>query len=181
MKKLADEFYRAHFSIPLRFLIVTAICAAVMAFTGTYSNKTVRIPAIIVSAFLVLATLWTLCDVFIAPMLFKKRLGALSENERREITDGLKTAKQLGKRWFLEEHLVYFAKRRIEFVRYDEMRSADMKKNRLYLALTDGRELPFPFEPDENPAVLVAVLRSKKPTLSATIDGAAIDFDKKKK
>lgn len=181
MKKLAGEFYRAHFSIPLRFFIVTAICAAVMLFMGTYSNKTIRIPAIIVSAFLVLIFLWSLFDVFTAPLRFKKRLGALSEDERLEITNGLETAKKLGKRWFLEKHLLYFAKRRIEVVRYDEILSADLKRNELFLKLADGREAPFPFEADENPAVLVAVLRSKNNGLAASIDGISVDFDKKNK
>lgn len=180
MKKLAGEFYRAHFSIPLRFLIVTAICAAVMFFTGTYSKTTVRIPAFIVSAFLALLTLWALFDVLTAPLRFKKRLGALPEDERREITSGLETAKRLGDRWFSEKHLLYFAKRRIEVVRYDEILSADLKGNNLFLKLTDDKELPFPFKASENPAVLVAVLRSKNSGIAALIDGVSVDFDKKK-
>lgn len=181
MKKLTREFYKAHLAIPLRFLIVTAICVAVMYFTGTFSNETLRIPAIVVSAFLAAAFLWSLCGVLTAPLRFKKRLGALSWDERREITDGMETAKQLGKRWFSEKHLVYFSKSGIEFVRFDEILSADMRKNKLSLALSDGRELPFPFEANENPAVLVALLRSKNGRLAATIDGVSVDFDKKNK
>lgn len=151
-----------------------------MAFTGTYSNKTLRIPAIIVSAFLALTLLWSLFDVLSAPLRFKKRLSTLHEDERREITNGLETAKKLGNRWFLEKHLLYFAKRRIELVRYDRIHSADMRKNKLFLKLADGGEAPFPFKADENPAVLVAVLRSKNNELAASIDGISVDFDKKK-
>lgn len=180
MKKLAGEFYRAHFSIPLRFLIVTAICAAVLFFTGTYANDRLRIPAIIVSAFLALLTLWALFDVLTAPLRFKKRLGALPEGERREITNGLETAKRLGDRRFLEKHLLYFAKRRIEVVRYDEILSADMKKNELFLKLADDKEVPFPYKASENPAMLVAVLRSRNNRIAASIDGIAVNFDKKK-
>lgn len=181
MRSLAREFYRVHLPIPLRFFIVTAICAVVMFFTGTYANEKLRIPAIAVSAFLLLLTLWALFDVLTAPPRFKKRLSALPEEERREITDGFGTEKKLGERWFLEKHLLYFAKRRIVVLRLDELRSADLKGNKLFLKLADGREVPFPFEADENPAVLVAVLRSKNSGLSATIDGTPVDFDKKNK
>ena len=66
-------------------------------------------------------------------------------------------------------------------IKYDEIKSADMKKMRLYLALENGKSLPFPIEPSENPAILVAALRSKNGKMKATIDGKTVDFDKKKK
>ena len=180
MELISREFYRAHRSIPLRFLIVSAICAAVFFFTGTYSRENTRLLAVIFSAFLGLLTLWTLVDVLTALVLFKKQLGRLPENEREELVSGLESASKLGKRWFSEKYLVYFAKRRIRFVRYDELQSADLKGSKLFLKLSDGSETPLPFESDENPAILVAALRSKNGQMTASVNGKPVDFDKKR-
>ena len=179
-KKIAGEFYRANISIPIRFLIVSVICAAVLFFTGTFARDNTRVFAIIASAFLCLLTLWALVDVLIAPYIFKKRLEKEAD-ACSELDGGLEKAHKIGKRWFFENHLLYFAKRRIQLIRYDEIKSADMKKTRLYLALENGKSLPFPFESSENPAILVAALRSKNEKMKATIDSKTVDFDKKKK
>ena len=181
MKQVTEEFYRAHKCIPLRFLIVSAICVGVLFFTGTFSRENTRLPAVIVSAFLGLFTLWTLVEVLIAPMRFKKQLDRLPQNIGAEITSGLESASRLGKRWFMENYLVYFAKRRICFLRFDELQSADLKGNKLFVSLADGKTVLLPFEPSENPAILVAVLRSKNGQMSASVNGKPVDFDKKKK
>ena len=181
MKPITGEFYRAHRSIPLRYLIVTAIVAAAFFFTGAYSRENSRLLPIIFSAFLGLLTLWSLIDILTAPLLFKIRLGKLPEDERRGLVSGLESAPQLGRRWFSENYLVYFAKRRIRFVRYDELQSADLKGSRLFLKLADGTEIPLPFEVNENPAILVAALRSKNGLMKASVNGKQVDFDKKRK
>lgn len=179
MRKISGEFYRAHITIPLRYLIVTAVCVCVMFFTGTYSNDKLRIPAVVVSVFLGAVTLWALADVLYAPKRFERLLEKLPEREREKLLEGLESAKRLGQRWFTEEYLIYFAKRRILFFRYDEMRSADLDRKGLSVTLADGGKMPLPFGADENPAVLVAVLRSRNGKLEAYVSGARVDFDKK--
>lgn len=181
MKQITGEFYRVHRLIPLRFLVISAICVAVFFFTGTYFRENIRMFAIILSAFLGLLTLWALADVLVAPIVFERRLGRLSEGERTEIVSGLENASKLGCRWFEENYLVYFAKRRIRFVRYDELQSADLKGSRLFLKLADGTETPLPFGHGENPAILVAALRSKNGKMKASVNGKNVDFDKKRK
>ena len=175
MKSITREFYRAHRSIPLRYFIVTAICAAAFFFTGSYTGENSRLVAIIASALMGTLTLWSLIDVLIAPMLFKKQLGRLSENEREELVSGIESASKLGKRWFAENYLMFFAKRRIRFVRYDDLQSADLKGGKLFLKLADGTETPLPFEMNENPAILVAALRSRNPDISVILGGKIVE------
>lgn len=181
MKDITKEFYRAHRLVPVRFAAVWAICAAVLFFTGTFSREGTRVPAIVVCAFLGVVTLWSLADIITAPRRFKKRLEALSEDSRCEILSGFSSVPNIGRRWFYEHYLLFFAKRRIEIVSFDEMYSADLKGNRLFLKLADERELPLPFEASENPAVLVAALRSRNGKMKASIDGKPVDFDKGRK
>ena len=126
-------------------------------------------------------TLWSLFDVLTAPMRFKKQLDRLPENASEEIVSGFESAPGLGKRWFSENYLLYFAKRRIQILRFDEMLSADLKGNKLFISMKNGKSVPMPFGAAENPAVIVAALRSRNGSMKATIDGRNIDFDKKNK
>ena len=180
MRFLKREFYRAHLPFTLGYLIAAAIVTAAFFFTGSYTRENIRPVAIIVSSLIGLITLWSFVDVVSAPMLFKARFEKLSEDERKEFLSELESASKLGSRWFSEKYLVFFAKRRIRFVRYDELQSADLKGNRLFLKLTDGSETPLPFEINENPAILVAALRSKNGNMTASINGKNVDFDKKR-
>ena len=92
MRDIAKEFYRANRSYPIRFLIVTVICEDVLWISGTFVREVTRIPAIIVSAFLVIITLWALFDVLTAPKRFEKQLALLPENVGDEISAGLADA-----------------------------------------------------------------------------------------
>lgn len=181
MKAIAREFYRAHRFVPLRYFAVCAICIAAFFLTGAYARENTWILATAASSFLAAAALWSLIDVLIAPRLFAKRLEKLPESGRSEVLSNFSNAASIGKRWFFENYLLYFAKRRIVIVRYDELQSADLKGGRLFLRLADGKTLLLPFESSENPAVLVAALRSKNSRLTAAIDGKPVDFDKKNK
>lgn len=176
MKQIIREFHRINGVPPLRFAIVTAVCAAAFLLTGSFFRENTL--AIIVTSLLTVVTALSLVDLLIARIRLKKRLEMLRENHRTEILSGFSTAHKIGKRWFFEKSLLYFTRRRIEIVAYDELESADLKRGKLYLKLTGGKTLPFPFESAENPAMLVAALRSRNGNLKATIDGKPVDFDK---
>lgn len=180
MKQITREFYRAHRHVPARFAAVWAICASALFFTGAFRRVSTRIPAIAVCAFLGIVTLWSAVDIIVAPRRFKRRLEELSEEARGEILSGFSSVPSIGRRWFYEHYLLFFARRRIELAAYDELDSADLKGNRLFLVLKNEKKLPFPFESSENPAVLVAALRSRNGRLKASIDGKPVDFDKRK-
>lgn len=184
MKQITKEFFRANVSSLVRFAVVWAIYALLMFLTGAFTRDNTRIPAIAVTALMGAMTLWTAIELLSAPIVFKKKLGKLPENIREEILSGFSTVPSIGKRWFYERHLMYFTRRRIEIVTYEELESADLRRNRLYLKLSGGRTLPLPFDASENPALLVAALRSRNGSLKASIDGKSVDFDnsdKKKK
>lgn len=178
MKQIIREFHRTNGVPPLRFAIVTAVCAAAFLLTGSFSRDNTRLLAIIVTMLLAAVTALSLVDFLIARIRFKKRLEILPEDAREEIISGFSSAPAIGKRWFFERYLLYFTRRRIEIVAYDELESADLKRGRLYLRLIGGKTLPLPFESAENPAMLVAALRSRNGSLKATIDGKPVDFDK---
>lgn len=178
MKQITREFYRANGFAPLRFAIVTAVCAAAFLLTGSFSRENTRLLAIIVTGLLAAVTALSLIDLSVAKIRLKKRLEILPENHRSEILSEFSSVPTIGKRWFFESSLLYFTRRRIEIVAYDELESADLKRGRLYLKLLGGKTLPLPFDASENPAMLVAVLRSRNEKLKASIDGKPVNFDK---
>lgn len=181
MNEIAKEFCRANRTVPVRFAVVWAICAAVLFFTGAFGRDNTRVPAIVVCAFLGVMTARSAIEIIAAPRRFRKRLKDLPKDSRGEILSGFSSVPSIGRRWFYGDYLLFFTNRRIELVAYGELESADLKRNRLYLKLIGGKTLPLPFEASENPAVLVAAIRSKNGKLKASIDGRPVDFDKKKK
>lgn len=178
MKQITREFYRANGVPPLRFAIVTSVCAAAFLLTGCFSRENIRLLSMSVTGLLAAVTALSLIDLLIARLRFKNRLEILPENHRSEILSDFSSAPSIGKRWFFERSLLYFTRRRIEIVAYDELESADLKRGRLYLRLLGGKTLPFPFESSENPAMLVAALRSRNGSLKASIDGRPVNFNK---
>lgn len=171
---IAREYLRANRSTPIRFGIVTAICLAAFLISGAFVKEKTRILAIALSAFLLGITLWALLDVLTEPKRFLKRypgIGSIISSEEPH---------KLGRRFFYEEFFVYFGRRRICVMRYDLVQCVEMRGNKLFMKLKDGKELPLPYEYSENPAILVAALRSKNPRLTAAIDGREVNFNKKK-
>lgn len=181
MRDITRAFYRANGLVSVRFAAVWAICAAALFFTGTFTRESTRIPAIVVCAFLGVMTAWSAIEIITAPRRFKRRLENLSENVREEILSGFSSVPSIGKRWFYARFFLYFTRRSIEIVEYDELESADLKRNKLFLKLSGGKMLPLPFEASENPAMLVAALRSRNGKMKASIDGKPVDFTSNKK
>ena len=55
------------------------------------------------------------------------------------------------------------------------IRSTDLKGLKMTLELLDGRIERLPLEPNENPAFIVAALRSKNPQISVKLNGQIIE------
>ena len=96
MKQITREFYRVNGVAPLRFAIVTAVCAAAFLLTGCFSRENTRLLAMIVTELLGAVTALSLVDLLIARMRFKKRLEILPENYRAEILSGFSSVPSSG-------------------------------------------------------------------------------------
>lgn len=176
MNRIISDFRRYYRKKIIIFWVEFAVIALGLAVSGVIVREKTRLMAIIVLASLFALTLWnTLSILVIAPRDFGKRLSELPEKTRTEIISQYQSAKDMGGRWFLEEYVLFHRNRKIVLLRYDEIRSAEPKGFNLELKLQDGKTELLPIKPDENPAVTVAVLRSREPRISVMLNGKIIE------
>lgn len=182
MDRIIKDYRRfSRFSLPFDWLRA-ALVAATFALTGMFSRPGFRVAAIILTAGMVGISLYaTLNALVFAERRFKKRMSALPEKERSDIVNQFENAVNFGYRWFLEEYLLYFTNTRIVLIKYSEILSAELKRNKLILQLSSGKPAKIDLSPDENPAVLVAAMRSKNPDISVILNGKVVESMENKK
>lgn len=177
MERIIRDFLKAHISMLLRYALIVALCVVAFLLTGIFAKDNTRVAGIVVTAFLCAILVWALVDVLIvAPRKFKAKMKALSEEERQAIIEGYQSAAKLGKRFFFKNGwLMLYSYRRIQLMRFDEIRSAEPKGNNLFLTLADESTVLSPVEPNENDAMLLAVLRQHNPDIQILINGKPVN------
>lgn len=174
MNKIIKDYRRfLRFTLPFDWLRA-ALVAAVFALTGMFSKPGFCIAAIILTAGMVgISLLATLNALIFVPVRFKKRFSALTEKD--EIQLQYEKAVNFGYRWFLDEYLLYFTNTSITILEYTEILSAELKRNKLILMLTNGKSAKMELGANDNPAVLVAAMRSKNPQISVILNGKVVE------
>ncbi|MDE6031500.1 MAG: hypothetical protein K2G32_07775, partial [Oscillospiraceae bacterium] len=135
MRQIIRDFYKAHISLLIRYSVIVAICITAFFMTGIFARDNTRVPGIIISAFLGACLIWAAVDIFIiAPKNFRKRLGQLPEGSTAEVVDNYPQAYRIGVHKFYRENwIIFYSYRRIKLMRYDEIRSADLRRNGIFL------------------------------------------------
>ncbi len=172
---LAKDYYKVYISVPIQYAVVTALCAAGFALTGTYTGEKTRILAVVMTCFMILATLWALIDILTAPKRFMNRVKKMPDNAAEEVISGYEKAAKTGKRLFFENYILYYNNRSIRLLKYSDITGVEPKGTKIRLSLSDGKYALMPVELDENPAILAAALRSKNPDIAAIINGRVIE------
>lgn len=175
--KLIADYRREFRSAAVRWWIVTAIIAAVYLFTGMFKREgALLIAAITALAFFSVMSVYSTLFVFvIEPTRIKKLLNDLPENKRVELLRQYEKAAKLGNRRFLDEYLIFFVNMRMVMPKYSDIRSAELKGRNLLLDIGKEKSLKMPFAFDENPAVLVAAMRSRNPDISVILNGKIVE------
>ena len=179
MKEISKEYLKIYRSVIIQLWVIAALCAAAFAVSGAFKGGRVWFAVIVCTAFGVFALTLTLI-ILIAPRRFEHRLKKGSKEVREEILEGKFAV--LGARRFYENHLLYYSRRKINLVRYDEIECVEIKSiMKMELTLKagnngkDGEKLVLPTNPDENSAVIAAAFKSKNPRIRFVINGKTID------
>lgn len=177
MKSIISDYRKAVGSIPLRWWTVTAIEFTVYLFTGVFSRGGIsRVLSIVCTAFFVLMSAYvTLNVLLIVPRHFQKRLNALPDSERTAALEQYEKSPAIGKRHFLEKYLICFIGTDIVFLKFSEIKSAELKSFKLLLNVGKKKPLKMPFDANENPAMLVAAMRSRNPDISVILNGKVVE------
>ncbi|MBD5129776.1 MAG: hypothetical protein HDT43_07615 [Ruminococcaceae bacterium] len=162
-----------------RITICDCICAVLetVAFLlcGVFTKMPLAVIAVICTAFFWGVAAWSLNMFLLSGKRFAKKLEDMPGDKGTELLSQYENAHSLGNRWFLGEYLLFYRNRRIELLRYDTIRSAEPKGFKMVLELLDGKIERLPLGPNENPAFIVAALRSKNPQISVKLNGKIIE------
>lgn len=178
MKKILSDHQKAVRIIPLRWWTVTAVEFALCFFIGAFRSEGIsKILAIASTAFFsAVSAVITIIAFWITPMKFKKRMNSFSETEQNSIAEQYeRSAAELGYRRFLDEYLICFIGLKILLLKFSEIRSVGLKGYELLLDTGGKKPVKMPFGAEENPAILVAAMRSRNPKISVIINGKAVE------
>ena len=175
LKKLLSDYRRENRPYPIRWWIITAIEVLIYIFTGMFRKGDFRTVLAIAftAAFVFMSVYVTLLVLVITPQIIGRRIKALSDGAA--VYEQYEKAPKLGRRRFLEEYIIYFYNMKMFLVKYSEIKSAELKGFNLLLDTGGKKPLKMPFEADENPAMLVAALRSRNPDISVILGGKVVE------
>ena len=178
MRQIIKDFYKAHISLLIRYLVIVAICITAFFMTGVYARDNTRVPGIIISAFLGACLIWAAADIFvIAPKKFKRRLAELPEGSAAEVADNYPQAYRIGvHKFYKETWIIFYSYRRIKLMRYDEIRSADLRRNGIFLKLCDGKETIITLQPNESGEMLLAAIKGRNENIQIMLNGQPAHF-----
>lgn len=111
--------------------------------------------------------------LYLAPKKLAAQLSAMPEQERAGVIAAYPGAKQLGERWFMPEHILFYTRRRAIILRYDAIKTVSPQDGDLRLGSSAG-DITMPVKSGENAGIIYAVLRSRNPELKADF-GASED------
>ncbi len=170
MKEIAGEYLKIYRSVIIQQWFIAVICAVLFAVFGAFKS----VFAVVVCICFALIALTATIVILLSPKLFEQRLKKCPEDVREEILEGKFVV--LGERRFYENHLLYYSKRRINLVRYDEITRVEIKSiMKMELTVKSGKKLSLPTNPDENSAVIAAAFKSKNPLIEFVINGRTIE------
>lgn len=171
-----SEISREFFKLYRMSTILECVWAAIMTiglFLSARGNENLLTISIIISSIVVLYALVITILTLTAPSCFKQRLKKLPENEQNEFLNGKST--KIGNRRFYEHFVLFFSGRKIQFLKYSEIKSLEPKGNKLRLVLGNEKKVNLPVDPEENSAMLAAALKSKNPEIAVIINGKVVE------
>lgn len=173
MKEISREYLKLYGSVIIQLWVIAAVCVTAFAVAGAFKGDRAWFAFIVCGLFGGFALVMTLV-ILIAPRVFEGKLKKYPKEIRDEIIGGKFVS--LGNRRFYENHLLFYSRRKINLVRFDETESVEIKSiMKMELTLKNGKKLSLSTNPDENSAVIAAAFKSKNPQIRFIINGKTIE------
>lgn len=176
LDKIIKDYRKTFRNVIISDWISAVLIIIAFVLSGVYVKFPLVIVAVICTAVMCGIAIWqTLGILVLERRRLVRRLNSLPEGDKEKILSRYESVHDIGKRWFLDEYLLFHRDRHIELLRYDTILSAEPKGFKLYLELSGGKTERLGLGADENPAMIVAALRSKNPQISVKLNGQVIE------
>lgn len=182
MKKILSDYRRSAMIVPIQCLVYCVVFFAAVTFIGQFQSGRFReISRIVSAAILLYAAFVALNTLVFECARFKKKLSRLPRSESAAVLAQYDNSPAINKWHFLEEYLLVFIGTRIVLQKLSEVRSAELKGGKLLLRTDAKKPVKLTLWQGENPAILVAAMRSKNPDISVIINGKLVEKMENKK
>lgn len=179
--KIYADYLKTRRSWIVRRWVIVAIEAILCVVVFTFNNGVSFFFGLaILACFLIAAVDTTLNIAVFTKRKLDTELNAMTEDKRNALLTQYETAHAIGSRKFLDEYLVYSYGTQLVLLKYRDIRSAELKGYKLLLDIGEKRPLKMPFDAEENPALLVAAMRSRNPDISVILNGKVVEKMEKK-
>ncbi len=152
---------------------LSAACWIPLIFSGSWAEWLKFVwtaAAAALSAFMAVLLIKAFIEtLYLAPKKLAAQLSAMPEQERAGVTAAYPEAKQLGERWFMPEHILFYTQRRAIILRYDAIKTVSPQDGDLRLGSSAG-DIVMPVRSGENAGIIFALLRSRNPELKADLE-----------
>ena len=176
LDKIINDYRKTFRNVIIGDWISAVLIVIAFVLSGVYVKFPLVIIAVICTVIMWGIAIWqTLGILVFERKRLLKRLNSLPEGDREKILSRYESVHDIGKRWFLDDYLLFHRNRHIELLRYDTISSAEPKGFKMELVLVDGKVERLGLGADENPAMIVAALRSKNPNISVKLNGEIIE------
>lgn len=176
LDKIIKDYRKTFRNVIISDWICAALIVIAFVLSGVYVKFPLVIVAVICTAVMCGIAVWqTLGILVLERRRLVRRLNSLPEGDKEKILSRYESVHDIGKRWFLDEYLLFHRNRHIELLRYDTILSAEPKGFKLELELPGGKIERLGLGVDENPAMIVAALRSRNPRISVKLNGQVIE------
>lgn len=138
MKQILSDFIRRRTGMLIKCALIAMGFAAAawipLMFSGGWADwfRVVwTIGAVVVSAAVASLLVKAFVDIFgVARCRLEEQLSNMPEAEREGVISAYPSAKVLGERWFMPEHILFYTARRALLLRYDAIKNDNPEKRR---------------------------------------------------
>ncbi len=181
MERILSDFRRRRsgmlFRCVLSALAVCAIAWVPLAFSGGWADwlRTVwLVAATVISAAALILLVRAFAEILgVAVSRLRDQISAFPVEEQKQIFADYPSAKSLGERWLMPEHILFYTYRRAVILRYDAIKTISPKKDGDLLLTTTQGNITMPVRHGENGGMIYAVLRSRNPAITAEFGGTS--------
>ena len=182
MNKIISDYRRANTRVLVGYWLCTLLVIAGFFLSGVIFKTYLAIPALVLALFLTAVSVITTLNITVkVPHKFKREFEILSPDIQASVSKQYPKAAKLGASRFMDDCFIYCSGRQICLLRYDEIRSVEDRGKELGLTLRDGKTSALTVHAGENPAIIMAALRSKNNRIKFFINGKEVDFNKRNK
>jgi len=174
MKQIYSDYRRVFALSAIAQLVCTALMTTGLLIAGVFEHETLRYVGIAAVALIAISALWSTASTFvIAPIMLKKQIRALPQNDREQLFKEYGSAKQVGVHRYTENCFIFYSNRLIYIYRYADVTALTKKGARNLLIHSENKKaVTMPFQSGGANAIAAAYIKSHNPDIKFSVENS---------